>query len=627
VSTAVPLSGSTVVLASNTTPLIVQSRLGQGTICYLAFDPTLEPVVSWPGTGALWKGLLLRALGDQLVVPGSSPGFGGAMRFNSYRGSIYSLLQAFLPNTFPSIMFILILLLSYILVLGPIRFLIVRQLKRRDWSWRITLITVLVFSLLSYGLALQQKGTAVLSDTASIMQLGRPGTAGGANSSVHTTTYLGLFVPSQGNFQVHMDGNNLVQPSNNQFQYYPGQTSQLTTITASPHGTDVNLQGVNIWTFHTVVSEQDSSVHGGIISQLTLKDGTLTGTVTNTLPYALSDVYVLINNSYTSVGPLLAEQTKQVNLAFDSSTNGSSIPLGEQIASRNGQDTGPYINASQLHNEQQRHLAMLVALSGEYLGYYCGPSGPCFQYGPAVPIYKGATLGRAVPIVSGAGAGNSVVYSSGGVFLSGGPPYLLNQHDPLLIPGAPATLIGWIATPTDSANGITINGNGPASLQETLVQAPLDVNFAGSVNLGSTFVPSQIVDIESQGNNIQEQLSGVYTMTTGSMTFEFTLPNITTLHATSATITEPANIAAYAQKVGLPSTVQVDANHLHAYLYNWQRGTWDSIELNQFSYSTNTVSPYIGPGGRILLQFANQDSSVGTIVFGKPSLQLQGTVA
>src|SRR5437763_10790921 len=72
VSTGTALSGSTVVLASSTTPLIVQSSLGQGTICYLAFDPTLEPILSWSSAGALWKGLLLRTLGDQLVVPGPS---------------------------------------------------------------------------------------------------------------------------------------------------------------------------------------------------------------------------------------------------------------------------------------------------------------------------------------------------------------------------------------------------------------------------------------------------------------------------------------------------------------------------------------------------------------------------
>lgn len=628
VSTATPLSGSSVVLTSSTTPLIVQSHLGQGTTCYLAFDPTLEPILSWSSASILWKGLLLRTLGDQLVTPNPSPGFAGPVGFVSYKGSFGSLLQAFLPNTFPSITFILVLLLGYILVLGPVRFLIIRQLKRRDWSWRITLTTILVFSLLSYGLALQQKGTAILSDTASIMQLGRPGTAGTANSSAHITTYLGVFVPNQGDFQVHMDGNSLVQPSNSQIQYYPGpQTPQLTTITASPHGTDVNLQGVNIWTFHTIVAEKDRSVHGGIIPQLTLKDGMLTGTVTNTLPYALSDVYVLISDNYTSLGSLPAEQTKRISLSVDASVNSPAPLLAEQIASRNGQDTGPYINASQLHSEHQRHLAMLVALSGQYAGYYCGPGGPCFQPVPIVPIYKGASIGRSIAAVNGTNVGSSFVYSSTGAFLSGGSPYILNRQDPLLIPDAPATLIGWIDTSADVANGITINGNYSAGLQETLVQAPLDVNFAGSVNLGSTFVSSQVVDVESQGNNIQEQLSGIYTMTTGSMTFEFTLPNISTLHADSATITEPPNIAAYVQKVGLPSGQSVDANHLHAFLYNWQAGSWDSIVLNQFSYSTNNITPYIGSGGRILLQFANQDSSQGTIIFGKPSLQLQGTVA
>src|SRR5947209_2359827 len=42
VSTGIPLSGSTVVLATGTTPLMVQSNLGQGQNGYLAFDPTFE---------------------------------------------------------------------------------------------------------------------------------------------------------------------------------------------------------------------------------------------------------------------------------------------------------------------------------------------------------------------------------------------------------------------------------------------------------------------------------------------------------------------------------------------------------------------------------------------------------
>jgi hypothetical protein len=161
-------------------------------------------------------------------------------------------------------------------------------------------------------------------------------------------------------------------------------------------------------------------------------------------------------------------------------------------------------------------------------------------------------------------------------------------------------------------------------LQEALVQAPLDVNLAGNVNVGSTFISSQLVDVESQGNNIQSQFPGVYSMTTGSMTFEFTMPNSTALHADSATISEPSDLTSYAQRVGPSSGSLVDVSQLHAYLYNWQKGSWDSIQLTNFNYSTDNITPYIGSGGRLLLQFSNQDSSVGTIIFGKPTLQLQG---
>jgi hypothetical protein len=451
------------------------------------------------------------------------------------------------------------------------------------------------------------------------------GTAGAANSSAHVTTYAGVFVPNQGNFQVHIAGNSLVQPSNSQFSPYPSQqTPRRTIITASPGATEVNLQGVNIWTFHTVVAEQDRAVRGGIVSQLALKKGMLTGTVTNTLRYTLSDVYVLIGNSYTSLGTLLAGQTKQVNLSVDISTGSSSL-LVDKIAS-NGSYTGLSFNASQLRSERQRHLAMLATLSGEYVGTSCSPGSPCIQ---PVPLVPGASVSmKGISVASGFRSSNFVIRGSRmSILFNGGSPVPPDRRDPLMLPGAPATLIGWVDSPAGLDNTITINGSQSPGVQEMLVQAPLDVDFANSGNLASIFVNSQLTDVQSQGNAIQEQFPGIYTMTTGSMTFEFTLPSTASFTAAAATISEPANLSFYIQKVP-PSGVLVDASHLHTYLYNWRTRSWDAIQLDQvFKYSTDNITPYVGAGGRILLQFANQDSSVGTIVFGKPSLQLQGTAS
>ena len=166
---------STVALASDTTPLLVQKKQGQGLVCYLAFDPTLNPVLNWTGIGALWQGLFLRTLGDQLLTTGPNIAqSGSSMIAASSNGGFSGLLQSSLPNMLPPTWLLLAILLGYVAVLGPVRLLLVRLLKQRDWSWRITLTAIVIFSALTYTLTLQQKGTSIVSSSISILQLGQP---------------------------------------------------------------------------------------------------------------------------------------------------------------------------------------------------------------------------------------------------------------------------------------------------------------------------------------------------------------------------------------------------------------------------------------------------------------------
>ena len=182
---------SEVILASSATPLIVQKHQEQGTIIYLAYDPTLEPILGWQGVGLLWDSLLLRSLGDQLLPHlGVSPGLGNSTQqvqpilANRMSGFLQSLLPSSIPPPWRTLG---ILLLCYLLVLGPVRFLLVKRLKGRYWSWRIILSSIVIFSLLSYGLAYFEKGSSILSDSISIAQFSQNG------ASVHISTYMGVF--------------------------------------------------------------------------------------------------------------------------------------------------------------------------------------------------------------------------------------------------------------------------------------------------------------------------------------------------------------------------------------------------------------------------------------------------
>src|SRR5579875_654305 len=579
------------ILAQGNTPLIAQGNYGEGTVCYVAFDPTLQPVVGWAGASDLWKGLLLRTLGDSLLANASAGGFS----FQGQTSPFTNLLQSLVPNSLPSPWILAILLLGYIFILGPVRMIIVRWRKKRDWSWRIVLSSVVVFSVLTYGLALQQKGTSIVSNRITIVQLSQGG------SISHVTTYLGIFVPNQGDYHVHFTGDGLVQPSADQY-YQSGNpnSGQNTIIAPSQEGTDVNLQGVDIWTLRSLVSEQDSQVTGGIISHLTLKNGTLTGTVTNTLPAALSDVYVLMPNSYVNIGNLAAGATKSINLPLNTTTNSGTL-LAAQIAAANGMPYG-YVGNSQLQTEKQRHIAIMSALDGIYTSYYCGAGNPC-----PVAIYKRGL----------------VIGPGGGTFIfSGGPISSAPTNDPLLIAGAPATLIGWTNAQQPGLNintGVTVNGSSTSGVDETMIQAPLDVQYSGTLNLPSSLLNAQIINVE--GSNVQSPVPGFYTLTQGSVTFEFVLPDAAHLQSEDLILSEPNNVTQIGNTGG--SGPLTDGSQ-QALLYNWDTHSWDPITFTAQTFSPVDTAAYIGPGGRVLVQFGNQNASSNTIVFDKPALNLQG---
>jgi len=600
VSVATSHPGATSLLSSGTTPLIVQANVGQGLVYYLAYDPFLSPLVGWVGTSHLWQGLIFRSLGNQLLSMNTTASPSLYQNMNSF---LYTLI----PNLLPPIWLILGLLLAYVLILGPIRLLVVRWTKKRNWTWRIVLSTIVIFSLLSYGLALQQKGTSIISSRISVIQLNRPDNRG---SVEHVTDYIGAFVPDQGDLHIDVPASDLVLPIYPTSRYSsPQPEKQRTTITALPNETDVDLQGVSIWTLHTLVSQYNAHTTGGLISHLTMTNqppkgtqqqkNTVTGTVTNTLPYALNDAYLLIGEDFAPLGTLAPGQTKPITLVLNpSSYSSTQSSLAGRIARDHGLSMSPTFDSSfpnsSARDTLHRHMYMLTALSND-----CG-TGPC----PNSTRSSGTQTAT---------------------------------QDPLLLFGASATLIGWASPQATQTNTVTIGGTTSPQIQEALIQAPLSINFSGTVDIPASLVSSQIANIQVTNTNLQGYsglIPGVYCMMTGSMTFELTLPTSSQLQNSSLDFTEAQNAGQNASG-GMGSCTSGasgasgaanNVTHLNVTLYNWQTGAWDQKTFSNYEFKVDNAQPYIGPGGRILLQFNNQDPSLGSIIFTTPAMELKGTI-
>jgi len=354
--------------------------------------------------------------------------------------------------------------------------------------------------------------------------------------------------------------------------------------------TNLKLQGLDAWTLHYTLAEQDIRLRGEITTHLSIRNNRLVGTIKNTLNTSFSDLYVLLDHSLVPIGYVAAGETRQIDLPIFSVSPQSGKTLADQIAVQGGLPAAyfPYASRSRPQNDFQRHMALLSALSGA---------------GFTFPPCEGTCKTRAIS-------------SRDDIFVTGGrvPNPGLSNYEPLTMAGAPATLIGWADQPI--TNDVTINGWRPIGHQENFVQMPLNIAIASPLNIPPEFITGHVVDIQSYDAELT--LPGIYTMTSGSITFELTLPNSSQLPISGFTITEPD---LWANPFGPGSGTGASPSHLQAQLYNWYKDTWDTITLKQDTFTT-TNTAYIGPSGRILLQISNQDISQGKLYFGKPSLGL-----
>src|SRR5439155_21485312 len=202
VSSAMVLRDARTIVSADDVPLLVQTQSGQGLIYYLAYDPTLDPIVHWPETTVLWRSLVIRSLGAQLLLNNPPQGLSGDMPF--YLAKLQHLL---LSNPSPAPWLLLFLFFGYLLMLGPIRWLIIHRTKRRQWNWRIILGAIVIFTLLNYAVAFYQERASIFSNSFSVIQLSN------GSSVAHSTTYHGVYVPfvsANSTIQVLLPGGSLV---------------------------------------------------------------------------------------------------------------------------------------------------------------------------------------------------------------------------------------------------------------------------------------------------------------------------------------------------------------------------------------------------------------------------------
>lgn len=142
------------------TPLIVRRALGGGVVDYLTVDPNLAPLRGWAGLGDLWYTLHTA----REPAPGWSRGF---TDWASAQSAV-EILPGFDP--LPDVLPLLLFLLAYIALIGPLNYIVLNRINKREWAWVTIPAFIVAFSAAAYLLGTSIRGTDATLNQLSVVQ-------------------------------------------------------------------------------------------------------------------------------------------------------------------------------------------------------------------------------------------------------------------------------------------------------------------------------------------------------------------------------------------------------------------------------------------------------------------------
>jgi hypothetical protein len=248
---------------------------GAGAVSLIGFDPT----VSWIGESKAASGLWRR------VLPPRAAG-GLVLGDDSQLVSAVSQLPAL---ALPPVGGLLALLGAYIVLIGPVNYLILRRLDRRELAWITMPVLIAVFAVAAYGFGAQLRGSDVIVNEVAIVR-GSPGTPDG-----RAQVYLGVFSPSRGTYQVRIPGGALLStPISGDFFGGDGSGASLDVLQGDP--ARVRDLAVGFGSLRAIRAE--TAVELPLIeARLAVIDGRLSGTVRNTSEQPLEKAAVVLGST------------------------------------------------------------------------------------------------------------------------------------------------------------------------------------------------------------------------------------------------------------------------------------------------------------------------------------------
>jgi hypothetical protein len=328
-------------LSQSGRPLLVERPVGAGMVTMATFDWTQQPVAINTQTQSVMRQLMTRAFfasggsaQNFAYGVGGGPGFGLGSQPSvaSKSGALTSVLANLPGLDLPSLQVTGVLVLLYVLIVGPLNYLVLGALHRRALAWVTVPVIAVVAAAGAYGAGVFTKGRSVQINQVAIVHV-QPGW-----DRAYEEVYTGVIPPSRGDYQANIAGEGLLISPIANINGVNGYTISggLKVNVAS---NDVTLPGMTAFSLGGFATESITTAPG-LTAHLRLVNGMLSGTIENHSRITFTDAVLIAGDNYQTFSTLKPGATATV-LLTPKAVNAFGQPLYTRIYGSNYYG-GPY---------------------------------------------------------------------------------------------------------------------------------------------------------------------------------------------------------------------------------------------------------------------------------------------
>jgi hypothetical protein len=320
-----PAPGARALVTSGDRAVVADRPFGSGAVTLAGIDPATPWLAESTSVDVLWATIVsVRGTSRAPLVVGDD-------------GPVVSLLGTMPALALPPIEGLLLLILAYILLIGPVNYLVLRRLDRREWAWATMPLLVVGFTVLAFGIGSALRGTDVIVNQLALVRAA-PGT-----DAAQAQVYLGVFSPTRGSYEVEIPGGALLSAPYSGEGFGQSGSQGLDVVQGDP--ARVRALAVGYGTLRAVRAEAPVTAPR-IEADLRLDGDRVVGTIRNASDRPLAEPVLVLGTGVVVLPDLAPGDSAKVDLRAEPDAFGRALSeriFGAQQFTSDGRPTGDYL--------------------------------------------------------------------------------------------------------------------------------------------------------------------------------------------------------------------------------------------------------------------------------------------